>query len=230
MRWTKIEGSFIATGNEQFITIGNFNDNAHTNKVPIAQNSYNVFFPDSSAIYLIDDVSVVESGTKADAGPDTHVGYGDSVYIGLPSSEAIWNSWSVLGSSTVIGEGPGIWVKPTVTTSYVVTQTLCGHTTRDTVEVQVWPAGVSGSVGGRTQGYSISPNPNSGSFVLRQAVAENKALNVEVQNVMGQIVFKGKPRLESGHAGFVLHNLPEGMYYLHVADAGRRYTLKFLKQ
>src|SRR5690606_10296844 len=120
MRWTKIEGSFVATGNEQFITLGNFKDNAATTKLFMPQTIYATHYPDTFSAYLIDDVSLVESGTKADAGPDTHVGYGDSVYIGLPSSEAIWNSWSVLGSSTVIGEGPGIWVKPTVTTSYVV--------------------------------------------------------------------------------------------------------------
>jgi hypothetical protein len=194
------------------------------------QTIYATHYPDTFSAYLIDDVSVVETGTKADAGPDTHVGYGDSVYIGLPSSEAIWNSWSVVGSSTVIGEGPGIWVKPTVTTRYVVTQTLCGQTTRDTVEVQVWPTGVSSSVRGKTQGYTISPNPNDGFFVLRQSVAEDKLVEVEVHSVLGAVVYKGLARFENGVASLRLTSLAPGVYYMLLADEAQRYVLRFVRR
>ena len=105
MRWVKIEGSFTANGKEKFITIGNFRDKAHTTYAPIPLNNYNGGLHYS--YYLIDDVSVVESGTKANAGPDTHVGQGDSVFTGLPD-KAMDCYWTKLGSSIVVGTGAGI--------------------------------------------------------------------------------------------------------------------------
>jgi len=52
INWIKISGSFTSTGGEQFITIGNFNDDANTNaqyiEGPLPGGAY----------YFIDDVSV----------------------------------------------------------------------------------------------------------------------------------------------------------------------------
>jgi hypothetical protein len=51
--WTQISGSFIASGGEKFILLGNFNGDANTTKA-IA----NAASPDSVAYYHIDDISV----------------------------------------------------------------------------------------------------------------------------------------------------------------------------
>lgn len=59
MGWTRIEGSFIAKGNEEFITIGNFKDKAHTTYTAVGANAYNSSQP-WFALYLVDDVSVTE--------------------------------------------------------------------------------------------------------------------------------------------------------------------------
>ncbi len=231
MNWTKIEGSFIANGTEQFITLGNFKDNAATTKQFLPPNSYSSYFPlDSSAGYLIDDVSVVETGTKADAGPDKHVGYGDSVYIGLPSSEVIWNSWSVLGSSTIIGEGPGIWVKPTKTSSYVVTQTLCGTTTKDTVRVEVWAAGVQ-SINGQSQQCSIAPNPNNGAFELVQSVARDEQASVSIINAIGQRLYNGELSFKRGRASVDAVGLLGGVYYISLKTReGYVWNMRFVRE
>jgi hypothetical protein len=226
--WTRIEGTFTANGSEQFITIGNFKDKANTSYItmPFNGRQHGSWFTN----YLVDDVSVVESDAKAYAGDDTHVGYGDSVYIGLPSSEAIWNSWTVLGSSTVIGQGPGIWLKPTTTTSYVVTQTLCGVTTKDTVKVEVWPAGI-GSINGKTQRYTLMPNPSDGNIELRQSIEEKSAVSITIYNTIGMVLYQAKKSFEASTASLDLTNLPSGMYYVVVCDkAGTPYTLRFSRK
>lgn len=226
--WKKIEGSFIATGKEQFITIGNFKDKSGTSYVSIPYNAYNG--GGEYTWYLVDDVSVIESSTKADAGPDTHCGQGDSVYIGRPREIGLECTWTKLGSSTIIGTGAGIWVKPTVTTSYVVTQTLCGVVTKDTVRVDVWKLGIT-SIHGQTQDYSLSPNPTKGSIILHQQVADDKALGVTVSNALGAVVYSGNVRFKEGEAALSLdHHLPSGFYTLRISDGPAAYYLKLIKE
>jgi gliding motility-associated-like protein len=51
--WTKFSGTYVATGTESYITIGNFNDNASTDTNFIGGGSY------PGSYYYIDDVSIV---------------------------------------------------------------------------------------------------------------------------------------------------------------------------
>jgi hypothetical protein len=53
--WTKISGSFIANGGEQYLTIGNFFTDAFTDTLNIGGGSQ------PGAYYYIDDVSVIDS-------------------------------------------------------------------------------------------------------------------------------------------------------------------------
>lgn len=223
LNWTKIEGSFIANGTEKYITIGNFKDRTHTTNTTVPWGKGNV------AYYFVDDVSVVESNSKANAGPDTHVGTGDSVFIGYHDM-ALDAYWTVLGSSTVIGKGAGMWVKPSVTTSYVVTQTLCGIVTKDTVKVEVWKAGVT-SVKGQTQQYSIVPNPNNGVFEIAQLVATNEQVVVYLTNAVGQRVYASDIQFRAGKASMTVQHLPPGLYYLSLkTKAGYLWNMRCIKQ
>ncbi len=54
MNWTKVSGSFIASGGEKYIVIGNFKDDANTNTSIINNGAIN-----TGASYYIDDVSVM---------------------------------------------------------------------------------------------------------------------------------------------------------------------------
>jgi hypothetical protein len=231
-RWTKVEGSFVASGTEKFITIGNFKSNANTTYTSVGRDtpfSNSGTLPNRSA-YLIDDVSVVESTTKAYAGPDTHVGTGDSIYIGRPMSEAIWCTWTILGSSSVIGQGPGIWVKPSVTTSYVVTQTLCGTTTKDTVKVEVWKAGLT-SIKGQSLKYSLSPNPATNLIHLDQSIADSRLVDVEIYEMGGRLLRRSTAHFSNRVSSINIGELPQGFYFLKLTDFnGVPATLRFVKE
>lgn len=80
--WMLVEGSFIAVGGEQFLTIGNFDDDTETDTLSVMSQ------PAYSAYYYLDDVSLVEDTTYH------HVGIveGTSINFGFwpnPATEAI---------------------------------------------------------------------------------------------------------------------------------------------
>jgi gliding motility-associated-like protein len=129
--WTKISGSFKAVGTEQFLTIGNFNDNALSDTVFIKPTAVSLKESD----YYIDDVSVIH--LDADAGRDTAVCSGGNVILGRPASAGLTYSWQPstgLSSDTIAQP----IASPTVTTTYYLTATLAGGCSKlDTVTVTV---------------------------------------------------------------------------------------------
>ncbi len=136
LHWVKIQGSFTANGTEKFITIGNFFNNLQTDTATFNANS----LLGNDGYYLIDDVSVIETGTPAYAwNTDTlYKGYLDSVLLGrdeiIPGIK--WYRDGVLIDTL----NAGIWIKDDTVGSYhtyIVEQTLCGLTTYDTVVVSV---------------------------------------------------------------------------------------------
>jgi hypothetical protein len=135
MNWVPITGTFVATGNEKYLVIGNFESNATTNlSLMIIADSVYKFTE-----YFVDDVSCIEVNLPAYAGADKSVIAGDSVYIGRESDFAIdpgciW--YKLPNTTTAIDTSSGLWVKPTSTSTYVVKQVLdCSPEKWDTVVV-----------------------------------------------------------------------------------------------
>jgi hypothetical protein len=135
--WVKISGIFKAQGQENYITLGNFKANSNTKSktVNLLNGSY--------AGYLIDDVSVIPLDSfnlVADAGRDTTITVGDSVFIGSYTNGIDTLQWRNQNTSAVMNtQAPGFWVKPLTHTCYVLTQTVNGYTSSDTVCVTVNP-------------------------------------------------------------------------------------------
>lgn len=132
MVWKKVQGTFLASGKESHITLGNHK--------PQSGLTFTLCYPFSSvqgAGYYVDDISVIESDLPAYAGRDTVLCTGDSVFIGRPPEiglECIWNS-----NGSQIGAGGGLWVKPSTTQTFEVTQDVCGLIKKDTIRVQIKP-------------------------------------------------------------------------------------------
>jgi hypothetical protein len=164
MNWTKISGIYTAAGGEEYITIGNFFNDAETDTLYTGFGDYH------GAYYYIDDITVIPigslpNGMPAFAGEDVLVNPGDSIFIGQEISN-LNCTWRTLDGTVIRTNTSGLYVKPTQTTSYVVEQNLCGVISYDTVVVTLGYVSVSSLEGGLRR-VTISPNPNNGSFTIQ---------------------------------------------------------------
>jgi Secretion system C-terminal sorting domain len=81
------------------------------------------------------------------------------------------------------------------------------------------------------QKYTLSPNPNSGSFTLRQAITDDLPVNIEVLNIVGQSVFTSKVIFVSGRNNVKLLDVAPGLYLISLSDSkGRNFKFKFFIQ
>ena len=135
MNWTKVSGIFTAQGGEKYITIGNFKSDSNTDTIhtnfPIAGHAGG---------YFLDDVSVVPVDSmkiKAEAGRDTSISLGDTVFIGTILGGQINTSWYNSMGQLIASNVPGLKVSPNQTTFYVLVQNFCGRLRRDTIRVFV---------------------------------------------------------------------------------------------
>jgi len=208
LNWVKIEGSFTANGNERFITIGDFFNNANTDT--IAFNTNSMFY--GLAIYLVDDISVIESDTKAYAGPDVGKGSADSVLLGrdeiIPGIKW-WRDGVLIDTLNA-----GLWCKDSVpgVHTYILSQTLCGLTTWDTVKVTVWPLNVENV--GNLGNVKVFPNPAKDEITISSSNVKEGLLRI--------FDISGKQLLEqqfSQNNTSIHLDLSAGVYVLKLTDA-----------
>lgn len=215
LNWLKIEGAFTSNGSERFITIGNFYDLANTQATP----AYNIAF--GYSWLLVEDVSVIESDLNAFAGPDTWVVEGDSVFIGRTPEVGLDCKWLVNGS--VVDSGAGIWVDPTVTTTYVVEQNICGLTKTDTVIVSVFPASVNGIMNGKQ--LVIYPNPATNE--LHITCERSVFSSVSIVDGLGREVVQGT--LTGKETTIDIKNLVPAVYFISLEGEKGREVRRFVK-
>ncbi len=136
VNWVKVSGIFAASGGEQFLTIGNFRNDAMTSYTIVNGGQYGYY----GAAYYVDDVSVIPLDSMplpADAGPDRTITLGDSTYIGSYTSGINIINWYNSSGAQIASGVPGLKVSPAASTFYVVEHTVCGNYSRDTVYVTV---------------------------------------------------------------------------------------------
>ena len=209
LNWNRIEGIYVANGNELFLTIGNFNNDLSTDTVTV--NSSSSF----GAYYYIDDVSVlpidsIPGGMPAYAGVDTSVTLGDSVFIGQQISNLNCNWYNAIGSLIASGTS-GIYVSPTTTTSFVVEQELCGTITYDTVKVSV-TTNINELF--NVNNVQIYPNPTNGELTLELLNQNNEWLTT-ILDVQGRTV------LEKSFTGTKINlklELANGVYFVKITN------------
>ena len=135
--WTLISGSFVASGGERFMTIGNFERDSTTDTLfvdngispPSTWNDWRM------AYYYIDNVSVTELEV-AFAGVDTTICLGDTIQLGTTTFPGVSYSWSPGGTlSDSTAANPSAF--PESTTTYTLTQTQCYAVFTQTVTITV---------------------------------------------------------------------------------------------
>jgi hypothetical protein len=214
--WTKIEGSFIAIGNESYITIGNFSSkSAITYKV----TNYWLLHTNYS-YYLIDDVSVIPIDLPADAGKDTWVEVGKQVQIGRvgdTTAQGLDCKWYKKG--TLIDSGAIITVNANSSINaidtYVVVQNICGVIKRDSVNVKTTGLGISEM--SFENAFSIYPNPSNGNFTITCSAIPNASVLAKVYDLLGRVVHQEQLNFSNKEATLKL-NIPTGSYILELKD------------
>ncbi len=133
INWVPMTGEYTAVGGEQFITIGNFNDDANT----VTQTAVGGTQP--WAYYYIDDVFVTPE-VGANAGSGKQICRGKGIIIGdsaVAGATYFWQPSIGLSDSTISNPA----ANPTVTTTYTLTITYSGSSCTgnltDTVSVVV---------------------------------------------------------------------------------------------
>ncbi len=220
LHWHKIQGSFTAEGNERFITIANFFDNAHTNAIPISIPTLLNTTGGGDLVYglyLIDDVSVIAIDAVANAGRDTSISteMSDSAWIGNHDGYVPCRWYNMSGTIIDSNKG-GFMVKPGVTTSYIMELDVCGHVTRDTVRVYVSPVSVA-SPGPSHRGVTCYPNPASNEITIEGA----NDCELVIYDVVGRQVMKSedRERRAAGEKAVIdISRLANGVYFVKVTD------------
>ncbi len=217
LNWVKVAGVYLANGTENYITIGNFKNDASTTMSVIPTGFVNVGY------YYIDAVSVYSlnpSGPFPWSYRDTIVNFGDSVYIGNYLGGGFSSNW-YLQSGGFIKNGSGIYVKPTITSNYIVQFTICGVPHADTLKVTVNGGADINELGVQNSNFLVSPNPNNGLISIeitnKEFVLEDASL--KIVNVIGEEL--KKERLNSKKQSFDLSELPNGIYFLELRQKDR---------
>lgn len=220
--WISVSGTFTATGNETYLTIGNFFSDAATSKTIT-----NVTHPVNWSAYFIEDVSVIDYNLPTYAGPDQNINLGDSAFIGRPPEIGLECTWTI--GTTTIGSGAGLWVKPltTGTFSYVVTQNICGNIKTDTVNVNVSPSLISEHAM-FSQSIGLFPQPANDIVKLTFRNYSDETVSIEILDTNGKTVYSKKEFVKNNSAVIPTDNLSDGIYYLKIKNSKDQFATKKL--
>ena len=201
LNWTEIMGIYKATGNEQYIIIGNFKDSLNTKVDTINSTAFSY-----ASYYLIDDVSVEPICTQFWTYRDTTVAIGDSVLIGPAITGLNINWYDATG--TFMTNAPGIYVKPNSPTFYTAVEDFCGTTYTNTIVVTVQPTGFAPSPSERV-GVRLFPNPAHNELKLTiKNIKDTEQLMIKITDVLGKevLISNYKEQLD-------ISVLPKGIYF-----------------
>ena len=218
VNWMKIEGSFIATGYETYITLGNFFTDTNSQigllGSPITWISY----------YYIDDVSVIDTDLPAYAGKDTLIHAGDSIFIGRQPEIGLNDDCIWFVNGLPIDTIAGMWVKPDSTTTYVLMQTICGNVSWDTVMVIVTGVGLE-TYTNDGKGITLYPNPATNTLNIESSTKFSQLL---ISDILGNVVIRQQV---NNHAVSVnVSGLGKGLYFVKMVGENGFVVKRFLKE
>jgi len=218
VNWMKIEGSFVATGNEEFITLGNFFADSISGLgffgTPTYWHSY----------YYIDDVSVIDASLPAYAGKDTLIHYGDSIFLGRQPEVGLDEDCIWFVNGLPIDTVAGKWVKPDSTTTYILEQTICGNVSYDTVTVSVYGTAIE-SYTKDGKGITLYPNPVTNVLNIE---SNTKFSQFIISDILGNVVIR--QQVYNKAVSVDVSGLGKGLYFVKMVDEKGFVVKKFLKE
>ena len=226
--WKSITGTFIASGNEKYMVIGNFKSDTLTSKVLINPTITTYIFSDMN----IDHVSCIDVDLPAFAGNDTSCIPGTSIYLGRQRDVGIdeacmWYKLPMVITPTTpaIDTAAGIWVSPTQTSTYVVRQEICGNVKWDTVIVYKDAVGF-GEFLIKNEELKIFPVPANQSIELQVSNIHlfSDFTSVSIHNSFGQLIREEDILFKTEKTLISTSSLPNGVYSLSLKNS-RQETL-----
>jgi hypothetical protein len=216
LNWTLITGTFVASGHEKFMLIGNFKSDAATNSVLINPT----YSPAIATDVCIDDVSCIELDLPAYAGPDRSIIPGDSAFIGREPDFAIDPGcyWYRLPGMVPLDTISGLWVKPSVTTTYVVKQVLdCSAEKWDTVVVYIDLVSLFDPEAAE-KAIRLFPNPARDHLELEisNTLFSEAFRSIRIYDQLGNIIQEEEISIKQGNTRIATGDMAEGVYWLQI--------------
>lgn len=117
--WIRVQGTFIANGTENHVTVGNFKTDAQSTGIATGFSTTYV-----SATYNIDDVSLIPIEISAFAGKDATICVGDSLSLGRRQETGIECQWFKPGNPVPFSNSSNFTFKPTDQGIYTFVQRM----------------------------------------------------------------------------------------------------------
>jgi hypothetical protein len=198
--------------------IGNFKNDANTNTVLVNPTNLPAVFSD----YIFDDISCIDIDLPAYAGPAQSIIPGDSIFIGRQPDVGIDEAcmWFKLPDTTAIDTVAGLWVKPTVTSTYAVRQEICGNVKWDTVVIYMNLSGLE-KLNFISARLTIFPVPAADALELGFSNETPLAgfNRVVIYDQLGEIIKDEEINFKEGRARINTSYLKEGIYSLKLISA-----------
>lgn len=206
LNWIEVSGTYTANGTEKYLILGNFVPDASVNSTFINGSQPGIW---TDVGY--DDISVIDFNLPAFAGPDKNINLGDSTFIGRPPEIGLECTWAT--STTTIGTGGGLWVKPTSTGtfSYIVTQNICGNIKTDTVNVNVSPGLVSENEL-FANSISVYPQPAKDVVTISLSNYYESSIEIKIYDLNGRLIRSEEGIVKNGQVTFNTTELNNAVY------------------
>ena len=223
--WVAIEGKYIATGGEQFITIGCFTPDSLLNIMDLKGDI------ESYAGYYIDDVAVWECDAPiytAEAGNDTVICIGDSIMLGSHNLDEYIYMWlPAEGLSDTSLARP--YVKPTTTTKYYLhVKDFKFDETIDSITVTVSDRCDTLLIGNGelridNENVMIFPNPANDRLYIK-TTSKKPNIFVEISNIYGQLIINYQLSIINSIATVNVSYLDRGIYFVKINGVAKRFV------
>ncbi|WP_317896836.1 T9SS type A sorting domain-containing protein [Aurantibacillus circumpalustris] len=219
LNWVEISGTFTATGIEKYMVIGNFLSDLNTGTVQL-QSSTQV-----GCDLNLDDVSCIELDLPAYAGRDTSVFVGDSVFLGREpdvgiKEACVWYKMTSATTSVTLDTIAGFWVKPLVTSTYIVQQEICGMVKLDTVTIYMDAVGIE-KLKILQKELKVYPVPAQDYFELR--IGNGKLVedynSICICNMFGETLFEKLISFDENILRISTSQLSPGTYFITIRNS-----------
>ena len=217
LNWMKVQGSFVANGTEEYITLGNFRLNANTTYTVLDGNT-----TVGRTLYFVDDVSVIETDLPAYAGSDVWGIPTNTVYLGRPKEvglddDCFW--YKLPNTTTAIDTAAGITITVAATTeTYMVKQDICGNIKYDTVIVYASGVGIN-ELKITNEKLKIYPQPANDNLIveIENSIAEEQ-FQLRIINNLGQIIREEEVGFKNKIFSIKTGELKNGIYFLSLKN------------